>query len=121
MQIAGALQGIITQALLPTADGKGRIPALEILLPDDASRNLIRQGKVEQIYTIMQTSTGRGMITMEQSLANLVHRGLISYEVALGCTSRPEQLEGLLERQGFVAPTAEAAPLAHGALKLAGS
>jgi hypothetical protein len=61
------------------------------------------------------------MTTMEQSLANLVHRGQISYETALGCTSRPEQLEGLLERTGFVVPSADAAPLAHGALKLAGS
>jgi twitching motility protein PilT len=121
IMLAGSLQGIITQALLPTADGAGRTAALEILLPDDATRNLIRQGKVEQIYTIMQTSTSRGMTTMEQSLANLVHRGQISYETALGCTSRPEQLEGLLERTGFVVPSAEAAPLAHGALKLAGS
>jgi twitching motility protein PilT len=121
IMLAGSLQGIITQALLPTADGAGRTAALEILLPDDATRNLIRQGKVEQIYTIMQTSTSRGMTTMEQSLANLVHRGQISYETALGCTSRPEQLEGLLERTGFVVPSADAAPLAHGALKLAGS
>jgi twitching motility protein PilT len=121
IMLAGSLQGIITQALLPTADGSGRTAALEILLPDDATRNLVRQGKVEQIYTIMQTSTSRGMTTMEQSLANLVHRGQISYETALGCTSRPEQLEGLLERTGFVVPTTAAAPLAHGALKLAGS
>src|SRR4029450_7229055 len=84
MQIAGSLQGIITQGLLPTADGKGRVPALEILLPDDASRNLIRQGKVEQIYTIMQTGTPRGMTTMEQSLATLVLRGLITFETAMG-------------------------------------
>ena len=74
IMLAGSLQGIVTQALLPTADGQGRVAALEILLPDDATRNLIRQGKVEQIYSIMQTSTGRGMMTMEQSLAQLVLR-----------------------------------------------
>ena len=56
----GRSQGVVTQTLLPTADGKGRVPALEILLPDDAVRNLIRQAKVEQIYSVMQTSTGRG-------------------------------------------------------------
>ena len=57
VQIAGTLQGVVTQALLPTADGRGRVAALEILLPDDAVRNLIRQGKVEQIYSVMQTGT----------------------------------------------------------------
>ena len=57
-QLAGTLQGVVTQTLLPTADGHGRVAALEILMPDDAVRNLIRQGKVEQIYSVMQTSTG---------------------------------------------------------------
>ena len=56
----------------------------------------------------MQTSTGRGMVTMEQSLANLVLRRVITLETALGCSSRPDQLEGLLERSGFEAPVAHA-------------
>ena len=116
IMLAGSLQGIVTQALLPTADGHGRVAALEILLPDDATRNLIRQGKVEQIYTIMQTSTGRGMMTMEQSLANLVLRRVITLETALGCSSRPDQLEGLLERAGFEEPVGGVAgrPEGHG-------
>jgi twitching motility protein PilT len=101
VQIAGTLQGVVTQALVPTADGAGRVAALEILLPDDAVRNLIRQGKVEQIYSIMQTGTGRGMATMEQSLAELVIRRTITQELALTRSSRPEQLLGLLERAGF--------------------
>src|SRR5205085_9095404 len=67
VQIASSLQGVVTQALLPTADGTGRVAAIEVLVPDDAVRNLIRQGKVEQIYSVMQTATGRGMQTMEQS------------------------------------------------------
>jgi twitching motility protein PilT len=113
IQIAATLQGVVTQALLPTADGKGRAPAIEILLPDDAVRNLIRQAKVEQIYSVMQTSTGRGMQTMEQSLAELVLRGVITIEVALGASSRPDQLEGLLARAGVaVAPPEAAAPAA---------
>ena len=60
-QIAGSLQGVITQALLPTADGQSRVAALEILVPDDAIRNLIRQAKVEQIYSYMQTGSRTGM------------------------------------------------------------
>ena len=101
IMLAGSLQGVVTQSLLKTADGQGRVAALEILLPDDAVRNLIRQGKVEQVYSIMQTSTGRGMITMEQSLAQLVLRRVITREVALDATNRADQLEGLLERAGF--------------------
>ena len=60
IQLAGTLQGIVSQTLVPTADGIGRVAALEILLPDDAVRNLIRQGKVEQIYSVMQTGNGSG-------------------------------------------------------------
>src|SRR5439155_22916278 len=76
-------------------DGAGRVPALEILLPDDAVRNLIRQGKVEQIYSVMQTNTSRGMQTMEQSLAELILRRVIELEVGLSRSSRPAQLIGL--------------------------
>jgi twitching motility protein PilT len=101
IQIASSLQGVVTQALLPTADGVGRTPALEILLPDDAVRNLIRQGKVEQIYSVMQTNTGRGMQTMEQSLADLIQRRVVDFDIGLACSSRPAQLIGLLERAGF--------------------
>jgi twitching motility protein PilT len=110
IQIAGALQGIVTQALLPTADGSRRVAALEILLPDDATRNLIRQGKVEQIYTIMQTGTQRGMQTMEQSLAELTLRGVVTLETALARSSRPDQLLGILERAGFDTSSAYAEP-----------
>ena len=101
IQIASSLQGVVTQALLPTLDGKGRVPALEILLPDDAVRNLIRQGKVEQIYSVMQTNSGRGMQTMEQSLADLIIRRIVDFELGLSRSSRPAQLIGLLERTGF--------------------
>src|SRR5205807_545187 len=102
VQIAVSLQGVVTQTLLPTIDGAGRVPALEILIPDDAIRNLIRQGKVEQIYSVMQTASSRGMQTMEQSLAELTLRGVITKDVALGASSRRDQLVGLLERAGYV-------------------
>jgi twitching motility protein PilT len=129
IQIANSLQGVVTQALLPTADGMGRVPALEILLPDDAVRNLIRQGKVEQIYSVMQTNTGRGMQTMEQSLGDLITRRIVDLEVGLSRSSRPSQLIGLLERSGFpievppdlgAEPKTAEAPLGA-ALRVAGS
>jgi twitching motility protein PilT len=121
IMLAGSLQGIVTQALIPTADGQGRVAALEILLPDDATRNLIRQGKVEQIYSIMQTSTGRGMMTMEQSVANLVLRRVITKAAGLAVSSRPDQLEGLLERAGYQDEIRhDEAPLQAG-LRVAGS
>jgi twitching motility protein PilT len=99
----------VTQALLPVAGGNGRVPALEILLPDDATRNLIRQGKVEQIYTIMQTGTQKGMQTMEQSLTELTLRRVITLDTALSRSSRQDQLLGLLERAGFDTSSAYAA------------
>ena len=119
VQLATTLQGICTQALLPTADGNGRVAALEILFPDDAVRNLIRQGKVEQIYSVMQTGTSKGMQTMEQALAEFVLRKVITLEEGLGQSTRPEQLFGLLERAGLdvtdkKAPGGDAAPLAAG-------
>ena len=86
------------------------MPALEILFPDDAVRNLVRQAKVEQVYSVMQTGTGRGMQTMEQSLADLTLRGVISFDVALSRSSRPEQLFGLLERAGFDVSSEQSVP-----------
>jgi twitching motility protein PilT len=100
VQIAATLQGVVTQTLLPTAAGDGRVAAVEVLLPDDAVRNLIRQAKVEQIYSVMQTGGKRGMQTLEQALTELVMRGIITQEMALQRSSRPEQLLGLLERGG---------------------
>jgi twitching motility protein PilT len=127
VQLAATLEGIVTQALLRTADGTGRVAALEVLYPDDAVRNLIRQGKVEQIYSVMQTGTAKGMQTMEQALADLTLRRIITLETALSRSSKPEQLFGLLERAGYdvgdaatAGITSEPPPLA-GALRVAGS
>ena len=101
MQLALSLEGVVTQALMKTADEQGRVPALEVLVPDDAVRNLIRQGKIEQVYSFMQTGSKRGMRTMEQSLADLVSRHLITIEQAVSRSTRPEQLLGILERSGI--------------------
>jgi twitching motility protein PilT len=101
IMIANSLQSVVTQSLLPTADGIGRVAALEILLPDDAVRNLIRQAKIEQVYSVMQTSTARGMQTMEQALADLALRRVVNVEDAIARSSRPDQLIGILERAGM--------------------
>jgi twitching motility protein PilT len=114
VQLAATLEGVVTQMLLPTANGSGRVAALEVLFPDDAVRNLIRQGKAEQIYSIMQTNRSRGMQTLEQSLADLTISRVITQEVAMGATSKPEQLKGLFERAGF--QSAPALRVAEGGL-----
>jgi twitching motility protein PilT len=122
MQLANTLQGIVTQTLLPTADGMGRVACLEILFPDDAVRNLIRQGKVEQIYSVMQTSTQRGMQTMEHGLAELIRKRVVTPEAALAVSSRKDQLVGMLERSGVpVSPGALEAAAGGSGLRLAGS
>jgi twitching motility protein PilT len=104
MQLANSLQGIVTQTLLPTASGTGRVAGLEILFLDDAIRNLIRQGKIEQVYSYMQTGTRRGMQTMEQSLAHLVERGIVHPLEAISRSSRQEALVTALERAGVPIP-----------------
>jgi twitching motility protein PilT len=101
IMIANSLQAVVTQSLMPTADGTGRVAALEILLPDDAVRNLIRQAKIEQVYSVMQTNTARGMQTMEQALADLTMRRVVNIDDALSRSSRPDQLLGILERSNF--------------------
>ena len=121
MQLANTLQGIVTQTLLPTADGLGRVACLEILFPDDAVRNLIRQGKVEQIYSVMQTSTQRGMQTMEHGLAELIRKHVVTQEAALATSSRKDQLVGMLERSGVPVSPATGDPAAASTLRLAGN
>jgi twitching motility protein PilT len=82
VQLSVALQGIVTQQLLPTADGQGRCVATEVLVPTPAVRNLIREGKTHQIYSVLQTGGAHGMQTMDAALADLVRRQKISRELA---------------------------------------
>jgi len=96
VQIAGTLEGIVTQQLLPCAGEKGRVVACEVLVPTPAVRNLIRGGKTHQLYTVMQTSAQQGMQTMNASLADLVQRGRITKDIALRRSSTPDDLERLL-------------------------
>ena len=96
MQLSIALQGIVTQQLLPTADGQGRVVATEVLIPTPAIRNLIREGKTHQIYGALQTSGAVGMQTMDADLARLVRSGKITRKLAEQRASVPEELTRLM-------------------------
>lgn len=96
VQIASTIQGIVTQQLLPRRDGHGRVVACEVLVPTPAVRNLVREGKTHQIYTVMQTGSKFGMQTMDFALADLVRRKLISRELAEARSSNPEDLGRLI-------------------------
>jgi twitching motility protein PilT len=82
VQLAAALQGICTQQLVPTLDGRGRAVAAEVLVATPAIRNLIREGKVHQIYSMLQAGGKYGMVTMDMSLAQLVRAGKVSVDDA---------------------------------------
>jgi twitching motility protein PilT len=98
VQLAGSLQGVVSQQLLPTMMGKGRVAAVEVLVATPAVRNLIREGKVHQIRTAMQAGGKHGMHTMEQSLAQLVRAGQISAAAAIERAGNVEELMDLLGR-----------------------
>src|SRR5215213_4883401 len=98
-QLSLVLEGIVCQALLPRADGKGRVISLEVLVPTPAIRNLIRDDKVHQIYSSMQTGQEKlGMQTMNQSLATLYQKRLITLEAAMNASSLKDELEQMISR-----------------------
>jgi twitching motility protein PilT len=99
-QLSVALQGIMTQTLLPTADGAGRCVAAEVLVPTPAIRNLIREAKTHQIYSVLQTGASHGMQTMDASLAQLVRAGKVNRQLAESRAHAPEELRRLLSGMG---------------------
>ena len=101
MQLSIALQGIVTQQLLPTPDGSSRVCACEVLVPTPAIRNLIREGKTHQIYSALQTAGSVGMQTMDAHLAQLVRGGKVSRALAEQRASVPEELKRLLTGVGM--------------------
>ena len=105
-QLSFVLEGILCQALLPKANGKGRAMAMEILVPNPAIRNLIREDKVHQIYSMMQTGQSKyGMQTFNQSLATLYFKKLITLQTALGRSSNPDELQEMISRgAGAIVP-----------------
>jgi twitching motility protein PilT len=106
VMLSAALQGIIAQQLLATADGSGRVAAVEILVPTPAVRNLIREGKTHQIYSAIQTGGEHGMQTMDAALVDLVRAGRITREVARRRASVPSELERLMSGDQPLAPAA---------------
>ncbi len=111
-QLSFVLEGIICQSLLQRASGKGRVLACEVLVPSSAIRNLIREDKVHQIYSMMQAGQIRhGMQTFNQSLAMLYHRRMITLQTALSYSSYPDELQDMINRGvGAPAPAAQADP-----------
>ena len=108
-QLSLVLEGVLSQQLIPTADGRGRAMSLEIMVATPAIRNLIREEKIHQIYSAMQAGQKFGMQTMNQSLAELVQKRRISRDEALNRSTLPEELAGLL---GTAPAAAAGAPAA---------
>jgi twitching motility protein PilT len=114
-QLSLVLEGIVCQSLIPKAGGKGRALCLEVMVPNPAIRNLIREDKIHQIYGMMQTGQLKyGMQTFNQSLAELTIRGEITQDQAMSYSSNQDELRELINR-GAGVPTARAQAAASSA------
>ena len=99
VQLSFVLEGVLSQQLIAKKTGKGRVLAIEVLVPNPAIRNLIREDKIHQIYSTMQTGQAKfGMQTMNQSLIDLYTKGHISYEDAIGRSAVPDELIAMLQK-----------------------
>jgi twitching motility protein PilT len=103
VQLATTLQGIVTQQLVPTIDGNGRVAAIEVMIATPGIRNLVREGKVHQIYSAMQAGGRYGMQTMDMSLASHVKAGRISQQMAFERCHDAEELQRLVGSSGGLA------------------
>jgi twitching motility protein PilT len=118
-QLSLVLEGVVCQALLPKTNGQGRVVALEVLVPTSGIRNLIREDKIHQVYSAMQTGQEKaGMQTMNQSLATLYQKRLISLETAMSASSHRDELQEMINRgvgvvagAGLSRPGAPARPM----------
>ncbi len=106
VQLASTLQGVVTQQLVQTVDGKGRAAACEVLVTTPAIRSLIREGKVHQIYSAMQAGGRFGMQTMDMHLAQLVKAGTITQQMAFERCHDPEELQRLVGSAAINPPSA---------------
>jgi len=114
-QLSFVLEGILCQSLLPRANGQGRVLAMEILVPNSAIRNLIREDKVHQIYSAMQVGQEKfGMQTFNQSLATLYFKKHISLQVALSMSSNPDELQEMINRGAGILTTVGSAAQSGG-------
>lgn len=98
VQLAGTLQGVISQQLLPSKDSQGRVVGTEIMMPTPGIRNMIRESKTHLIYNAVQTGQKFGMVTMDQALVDLYRRGKITYETAVSRSVDPRDLKDMLGR-----------------------
>lgn len=106
-QLSFVLEGVVSQSLIPRASGQGRVPAVEVLVPNAAIRNLIREDKLHQIYSQMQIGQGKsGMQTLNQCLASLYLRRAITLEEAVNHSSDPEELQQIIATGGAQPPGA---------------
>jgi twitching motility protein PilT len=112
-KLSFVLQGVISQQLLPRMGAPGRVLALEVLVPNQAIRNLIREDKVHQIYSQMQVGQDKfGMQTLNQSLYSLHQRRLVSYEEAMGRSLETEELRMMMEGRSSMQMATSQAPAA---------
>jgi twitching motility protein PilT len=109
VQLSMTLQGIVTQQLLPRSDGSGRVCACEVLIPTPALRNLIREGKTHQIYSVLQTGGRFGMQTMDAAMVELIRMGVLDRNLAEQRSSSPGELRRLLGSAGRTAGAAQGA------------
>ena len=107
--LSESIEGVVAQSLLPSKDGKGRVAALEVLVGVPALRNLIREDKTAQILSVIQTGAKDGMISLDQSLRELVMQGKLSREVAMRRSSSPRLFEAPTPGAAGVSP-----PASHG-------
>ncbi len=101
-QLSNTLQGVVSQQLLPTIDGQGRVVAVEFMMNSPAVRNMIREGREHQLYSVIQTGKAQGMQTMDFALATLLNTGKISRDAAQEACIDKAELERLVQTQGFM-------------------
>jgi twitching motility protein PilT len=113
-QLSMVLEGIVTQALLPKANGQGRAMAMEVLVPNAAIRNLIREDKIHQVYSMMQTGQDKfGMQTFNQSLASLYFKRQVTLEMAMARSSNTDELQDLINRGAAAAQSPQSRAPGH--------
>ena len=117
-QLSLVLEGILCQALLPKADGRGRLMAMEILIPNPAIRNLIREDKIHQIYSSMQSGQDKfGMQTFNQSLYAHYMQKAITLETALARSSNQDELQDMINRGSASGGSAQRPPVPYAPIK----
>ena len=93
VQLSNVLEAVISQQLIPTSDGMGRVAAFEVMHANHAVRNLIREGKSHQLTSVMQTNRKLGMITMDEAIQQLYFNGRISRDMAIQFAQDPDAME----------------------------